>query len=162
MTDEIKIEEQIDETVEEMKKKIDEISKGADEVDGDLQDKAKEVKEKSVEVLNKAIDKLKELYSQATDPEEVKKTLDFVKTKAKELSDGANKAFEDLKEKEKVKKASGKSLQQAIPQPHSCPSTSPSALFPCCMPQTWMSDWYRKPLAPSFWNIPTEKRYLFR
>ncbi len=48
MTDEIKIEEQIDETVEEMKKKIDEISKGADEVYGDLQDKAKEDKEKSV------------------------------------------------------------------------------------------------------------------
>ena len=95
------IEEQIDETVAEMKKKIEEISANADKVEGDLSGKAQEVKEKSIDVLNKAIDKVKSIYNDATDPEEVSKTLDFVKAKAKDLGDSATKAFDSFRNKEK-------------------------------------------------------------
>ena len=99
-----RIEEQIDETVEEMKKKIEEISKNADKVEGSLSGKAQEVKEKSVDVLNKAIEKVKGMYNSAASSEELTKTLNFVKGKARDLSESASKAFESLKESEPAKK----------------------------------------------------------
>ena len=49
------IEEQIDETVEEMKKKIEEISQNADKVEGDFASKAQEIKTKAVDVLNNVV-----------------------------------------------------------------------------------------------------------
>ncbi len=99
-----KIEEQIDETVEEMKKKIEEISRNAEKVEGSLSGKAQEVKEKSVDVLNKAIEKVKGMYNSAVSSEEMAKTLAFVKGKAKDLSESASKAFESLKESDAARK----------------------------------------------------------
>ena len=98
------IEQEIDETVEEMKKKIEEISENADKVEGDLAAKAQEMKEKATDVLGKAIDKLKDLYNTATDKDELQKTVDFVKAKANELGDGVTKTFEKFKNDEQVKK----------------------------------------------------------
>ena len=97
------IEEQIDETVEEMKKKIEEISQNADKVEGDFASKAQEIKTKAVDVLNNVVVKLKGLYNNVNDNEDVKKTLAFVKSKAKDLYDSALKSINDFMNQEKVK-----------------------------------------------------------
>ena len=97
------IEEQIDETVEEMWKKIEEISQNADKVEGDFASKAQEIKTKAVDVLNNVVVKLKGLYNNVNDNEDVKKTLAFVKSKAKDLYDSALKSINDFMNQEKVK-----------------------------------------------------------
>lgn len=98
------IEQKVSETVEQMKAKIDEISNEAQKVDGPNASKAKELSEKATDILKQASDKLMDVWKNITDPEEVKKALDFVSTKSKEVYDTSMKKIKEFVESDETKK----------------------------------------------------------
>ena len=104
MTDEIKKnpEELVNETVEKMKEKIEEISKEAEKVEGDDALKANEIKENAVKVLNSVTEKLQKTWDTITDPDELKKTLDFIGDKSKEVYEGSIKGIDQFLKSEEV------------------------------------------------------------
>lgn len=108
MNDELKKEEMeqtISDTVKQMKSKIDEISNEVNKVDGEYSTKARELGDKAVDVLNKASDKLEEVWANVTDPEEVKKAVDFVTSKSKEVYEASMNKIKAFMASEEVEKA---------------------------------------------------------
>ena len=53
--------------------------------EGEYSDKAKELSDKATDVLKQASDKLEEVWNSISDPDEIKKAVDFVSTKSKEV-----------------------------------------------------------------------------
>ena len=97
------IDQKIEETVKEMKERIDKITASADDVDDDeIRAKAVEIKDKAVSILSNVIERLTALADEVIDSEEVKSTLDFVKEKARDLTDQTLKKIEDAKRAERV------------------------------------------------------------
>lgn len=99
------MEKTINETVEQMKAKIDEITKQASKVEGEYSDKARELSDKAVDVLKQASDKLEEAWAAVTDPDEIKKAVDFVTVKSKEVYEASMKKINEFINSESVKKA---------------------------------------------------------
>ena len=98
------LEVSIDETITEMKSKIDEITKVSEEIEtDDLKEKALQIKDKTVTVLSSVADKLSTLIKDTANSEEVSKNLQYVKTKASELSEVTLAKLKELKENDKVK-----------------------------------------------------------
>lgn len=98
------IESEVEETVKEMKAKIDEItaaSEGVEDEEASL--KISEIKDKAIGTLNKAIDGLASVGKDIKNSEQVNKTVEYVKAKAKELSDSALKKIEEIKNDEALK-----------------------------------------------------------
>lgn len=108
MNDQINREEMektINETVEQMKAKIDELSREASKVEGEYHDRAKELSDKAIDVLKQASDKLEEAWATVTDPEEIKKAVDFVSVKSKEVYETSMKKINEFINSDDVKKA---------------------------------------------------------
>lgn len=99
------MEKTINETVEQMKAKIDEIANEASKVEGEYSKRAMELSDKATEVLKQATDKLEEIWATITDPEEVKKAVDFVTVKSKEVYETSMSKIKGFMENEDVKKA---------------------------------------------------------
>lgn len=99
------MEKTINETVEQMKAKIDEISNEANKVEGENSEKAREISDKAADVLKQASDKLEEIWANITDPDEIKKAVDFVTTKSKEVYDTSMGKIKGFVESDGVKKA---------------------------------------------------------
>lgn len=98
-------EQLVNETVEKMKAKIDEISNEAKKIEGDDAIKAEEIKEKAISVLNEASEKLQKTWDTITDPDELKKTVDFIGEKSKEIYETSIKSIQAFIKSEEVKKA---------------------------------------------------------
>ena len=78
------VDAQVEETVEEMKLKIDEITAASSGVEDDEKArKIDEIKDKAIKTLNKAIDNLASLSANIKNNEQLAKTIDYVKAKAK-------------------------------------------------------------------------------
>ena len=110
------LESSIDATVEEMKKKIEEISAAADEevADDDIKGKITALKDKTVDVLSAAIDKLKATAKDVKDSERVKRTVEYVGVKSKELADVTIKKINELKDSEEFKANVKKAKDSAV------------------------------------------------
>lgn len=107
MNDDLKnkeIEQKINETVEQMKAKIDEISSQASKVEGDYSEVAKDISDKAIDVLKQASDKLEEIWATITDPDEIKKAIDFVSVKSTEVYDTSMKKIKDFMNSDDTKK----------------------------------------------------------
>ena len=91
----------IAETVREMKEKIDEITETAGTIKTDEpEEKVEEIRDGAVSILSNVTKKLSSLADEVLDPEEISKTVDYVKRKAKELTDTTMKKFDELRKED--------------------------------------------------------------
>lgn len=100
MTDQERMDKEIEETVKEMKKKIDNITK---ESEGSNNDEISAVKDKAVEILGKVQEKLVSSCKEIKDSEEFNKVVTFVKTKSAELYDAAIAKIKEIKANDSLK-----------------------------------------------------------